>query len=57
MLFLITFVVCLVNAKSERYYEMIKDINEKKEYYSILGVERDAEYPAIKRAHKLGIIK
>jgi hypothetical protein len=29
---------------------MIKDINEKKEYYSILGVERDAEQSAIKRA-------
>jgi hypothetical protein len=50
MTLLVLFIVGFVHAKSDRYYEMIKDINDKKEYYTILGVERDADYSAIKRA-------
>jgi hypothetical protein len=46
----ILFVLDLVDAKSAQYYEMIQDMNDKKEYYSILGVERDANSSAIKTA-------
>lgn len=43
--------------KSSRYYEIIRDINEKKNYYTILGLEQKADPSEFKRAHKTLVLK
>jgi hypothetical protein len=45
------------DSKSTRYYEIIRDINEKKNYYTILGLDQKANSSEYKRAHKVLVLK
>ncbi|KAF2077820.1 hypothetical protein CYY_000865 [Polysphondylium violaceum] len=50
-------VVCVAEAKSPSYYDMITDINKGVDYYKVLEIKRDASEKEIKKAfRKLSIV-